>query len=270
MLDRPGRRSSTSRLSPAAVSQPATDITPAVTVPVLSSRTVSRLGRPRAPGTCDEDAQLRTPAAGHHQRRGCGEAQRAGHAMISTASAALNAGPAALPASSQPARVRAEAARTAGTKTPQIRSASRCTADFATGPARPARPGARAACPGPRAARTTIRPPRRRCPQHGGAPATSAGTDSPVIMLASTADSPNSTTPSAAMTSPGPDDDPVSRSQPQDRHAPLGAVTGQDAGLRAAAATRGRASHRRRCAGRAPHTSGPASRKVVTDAATSR
>ena len=45
--------------------------------------------------------------------------------MISTASAALNAWPAGLPASSQPASVSAEQASTAGTNTAQIRSASR-------------------------------------------------------------------------------------------------------------------------------------------------
>ena len=45
--------------------------------------------------------------------------------MISTARAALKAWAAGLPASSQPARVRAEQARTAGTKTAQMRSARR-------------------------------------------------------------------------------------------------------------------------------------------------
>ena len=53
-----------------------------------------------------------------------------GHAMISTASPALTACPAGEPASSQPARVRHGTASTAGTNTPQIRSAIRWTAAF--------------------------------------------------------------------------------------------------------------------------------------------
>ena len=48
-----------------------------------------------------------------------------GHAMISTASAALTARSVGLPAASHPASVSAEAASTSGTNTPQIRSASR-------------------------------------------------------------------------------------------------------------------------------------------------
>ena len=53
-----------------------------------------------------------------------------GQAMISTASAALNACSTGLPASSQPASVSPDAASTAGTNTPLIRSASRWMAAF--------------------------------------------------------------------------------------------------------------------------------------------
>src|SRR6266700_5181138 len=61
-----------------------------------------------------------------------------GQAMISTASAALNTWPAGLPAVSQPARVSAEHASTAGTNTAQIRSAIRWMPALRPGPARPA------------------------------------------------------------------------------------------------------------------------------------
>jgi hypothetical protein len=53
-----------------------------------------------------------------------------GHAMISTARAALNACCPVLPAASQPARVSMASTRMAGTNTPAIRSASRWIAAF--------------------------------------------------------------------------------------------------------------------------------------------
>ena len=53
-------------------------------------------------------------------------------------------------------------------------------------------------------ARTTSRPATTTVPAATVPPSvTSAGTDSPVIMLVSTADWPNSTSPSAAIRSPG-------------------------------------------------------------------
>ena len=50
-----------------------------------------------------------------------------GQAMISTATAAVNAAAAAPPKASQPASVASEIAITTGTKTAETRSASRCT-----------------------------------------------------------------------------------------------------------------------------------------------
>ena len=51
-----------------------------------------------------------------------------GHAMMSTATAAVNADDAATPASSHPASVASATRITAGTKISEMRSASRCTA----------------------------------------------------------------------------------------------------------------------------------------------
>ena len=128
-----------------------------------------------------------------------------GQAMISTASAALNAWPAGLPASSQPASVSAAQASTAGTNTAQIRSASRWM------PALPAwacstiviRWASWVSAP-TLSARTTRRPVSAIVPPVTASPgAASTGTDSPVIMLRSTADWPDRTSPSAAIRSPG-------------------------------------------------------------------
>ena len=102
-----------------------------VTVPVLSSTTVS---------TAREDSSawylvMKMPSCAPRPQAtisaaGVASPSAHGQAMISTASAALNARSAGLPASSHPASVRADATRTAGTKMPQIRSASRWMAAF--------------------------------------------------------------------------------------------------------------------------------------------
>ena len=128
-----------------------------------------------------------------------------GQAMISTASPALNACSAGAPASSHPVRVAAAQASTAGTNTPQTRSASRWMAAFcacacSTSLISPASWVSRPTW----TARTTSRPVSTTVPPVTLSPsAASPGTDSPVIMLRSMAVWPNSTSPSAAMVSPG-------------------------------------------------------------------
>jgi hypothetical protein len=89
----PAYRSRTSRLAPAAGSTPVTAITPVVTVPVLSSTTVS---------TAREDSSasyllMKIPSCAprpHATISAAGVASPSahGHAMIKTARAALNAG----------------------------------------------------------------------------------------------------------------------------------------------------------------------------------
>ena len=79
-------------------------------------------------------------------------------------------------------------------------------------------------------ARTTSRPVSATVPPVTRSPsAASAGTDSPVIMLRSTALWPNSTSPSAAMVSPGTDDELVPGPQRAGGDPPLGSVRAEHA-----------------------------------------
>ena len=128
-----------------------------------------------------------------------------GQAMISTASPALNAVEAGDPASSQPARVAAAHARTAGTKMPLIRSATRWIAAFSACASSTSLISRDSWVSAPvLTARTTIRPVSTMVPPMTASPSpASPGTDSPVIVERSMAVWPNSTSPSAAMVSPG-------------------------------------------------------------------
>ncbi len=104
----------------------ATLIAPVVTVPVLSSTTVSM---PRTvSSTCG--SLINTPSCAPRPvptRIAVGVARPSAHgqAMISTATAAVNAAATGWPDSSQPASVTAAMINTAGTKTAETRSASR-------------------------------------------------------------------------------------------------------------------------------------------------
>ncbi|MEY9214858.1 hypothetical protein ABH917_004304 [Thermobifida halotolerans] len=128
-----------------------------------------------------------------------------GQAMMSTATAAVNAAPTGPPAPTQNPSVATARAITTGTNTPEIRSASRCTSalplwasstSFAIWASWVSAPT--------RVARTTMRPPALTVAPATVSPApTSTGTDSPVSMLMSTAEVPSSTTPSVAIFSPG-------------------------------------------------------------------
>ena len=128
-----------------------------------------------------------------------------GHAMISTATAAVNAVVAPAPAPSQKPSVPAATAMTTGTKTPETRSASRCTSalPFWAASTRRAIWASWVSAP-TRVARTTSRPPTLTVAPVTGSPApTSTGTDSPVSIEVSTAELPETTTPSVAIRSPG-------------------------------------------------------------------
>ncbi len=179
---------------------------PVVTVPVLSSTTVSMrrvLSRICGPFTTMPSCAPRpVPTI---RAVGVASPRAQGHAMISTATPAVNAAW-ALPSSvNQSVNVSAARAMTTGTNTADTRSASRCTS------ARPfcACSTSRASCASwvsapTRVAVTTSRPPTLSVAPTTGSPGpTSTGTASPVTSAASTAEVPSSITPSVAIFSPG-------------------------------------------------------------------
>ena len=157
-----------------------------------------------------------------------------GQAMISTASAALTAALGRAPGGQPPGqrqRRRGQHQRDEHAADPVGEPLDRATSPPA--PARPGRSGAPAGCPrrssrrGRSAGRSTTTVPAVTAPPS----VTSAGTDSPVITLVSTADSPNSTTPSAAIASPGRTTTRSPGPQLPGRDPPLGPVPVQHAGL---------------------------------------
>ena len=129
-----------------------------------------------------------------------------GQAMISTATAALNAA-LAVAGASQPRDQRGDGerrSRRARTRpTPGRRGVAR--APCRSAPPRPAGPSGRACVSAPtRVARTTSRPSALTVAPVTGSPGpTSTGTLSPVTSDASTAEAPSTTTPSVAIFSPG-------------------------------------------------------------------
>ena len=125
--------------------------------------------------------------------------------MMRTATAAVNANDADSPEPSQNPSVATAIAMTTGTKTPETRSARRCTGALPVCAASTSEAICASAVSAPtRVARTTIRPPAFTVAPATSEPGdTSTGTVSPVSMLMSTADEPSSTTPSVATFSPG-------------------------------------------------------------------
>ncbi len=128
-----------------------------------------------------------------------------GQAMISTATAAVNANVALSPVPSQKPSVATAIAITIGTKTPETRSASRCTGALPDCAAVTSRAIWASAVSAPTfVARTTSRPPALTVAPATSSPgSTSTGTGSPVSIDMSTAERPSSTTPSVATFSPG-------------------------------------------------------------------
>ena len=125
--------------------------------------------------------------------------------MISTATAAVNAGVRPPPVPIQKPSVAADSAITIGTNTPEIRSASRCASALPFWASSTSRAiWASWVSPPTRVTRTTSRPPALTVAPTTVSPTpTSTGTDSPVSIEASTAEEPSSTTPSVATFSPG-------------------------------------------------------------------
>ena len=179
---------------------------PVVTVPVLSSTTTSTV-------LVDSSASgplIRMPSWAPRPVptiRAVGVARPSAHgqAMINTATAAANAAVEPAPAPSQKPRVATEIVMTMGTKTPEIRSASRWAWALPVWASSTSRAIWASWVSDPtRVARTTSRPPALTVAPTTVSPGpTSTGTDSPVSIEASTADEPSSTTPSVAIFSPG-------------------------------------------------------------------
>ena len=123
----PATRNTSSWVSPAAGVTAASVMVPVVTVPVLSTTTVStrrvdsRISGPLM--TMPNCAPRPVPTI---SAVGVASPSAQGHAMISTATAAVNAVDTAAPETIQNPRVATARAMTIGTKTPEIRSASRC------------------------------------------------------------------------------------------------------------------------------------------------
>ena len=128
-----------------------------------------------------------------------------GQAMISTATAAVNAKVALSPLPSQKPSVASARPITTGTNTPATRSASRCTGALPPCASVTSFAICASVVSAPtRVARTTSRPPALTVAPATESPGpTSTGTDSPVSMLTSTAELPCSTSPSVATFSPG-------------------------------------------------------------------
>ncbi len=177
-----------------------------VTVPVLSSTIVSI----RCVDSSTSGPLIRMPSCAPRpvptsSAVGVARPSAHGQAMISTATAAVNAAAAGAPAPSQNPSVARESVITTGTNTADTRSASRCTGALPLC-ARSTSAAICASCVSAptRVARTTSRPPAFTvAPTTRADGPTSTGTGSPVSMLSSTADEPSSTTPSVATCSPG-------------------------------------------------------------------
>ena len=179
---------------------------PVVTVPVLSSTTVST----RRVDSSTSGPLMRMPSCAPRpvptmSAVGVARPSAQGQAMISTATAAANASAAPWSVTSHPTRVAAARAITAGTNHAEMRSASRCTGALpvcARSTSRPMR--ARAVSAPTPVASTTSRPPAFTVAPTTASPGpTSTGTLSPVSSDWSTADVPSTTTPSVATVSPG-------------------------------------------------------------------
>ncbi len=202
----PARRSSSASSVPTAVCTSASAIRPVVTVPVLSRTTVST----RRVDSRTSGPLMRMPSWAPRpvptiSAVGVARPRAHGQAMIRTATAAVKAAVGLSVISSQVTQVPSARASTTGTKTPEIRSASRCTSalPFCASSTSRAIRASWVSAP-TRVASTTRRPevltvaPVTKSPT----PA-STGTDSPVSMEASTAELPSTTVPSVAIFSPG-------------------------------------------------------------------
>ena len=199
-------RSTSSASSPVAAVTSMTDMRPVVTVPVLSSAMVST----RRVDSSTSGPVMRMPSWAPRpvptmRAVGVASPSAQGQAMMSTATAAVNAACAEPPSTSHATRVMTEIPITTGTNTADTRSARRCTSalrDCASSTRR----AIWASCVSDptRVAFTTRRPPVLRVAPTTASPGeTSTGTDSPVTRAASMLLVPEVTTPSVATFSPG-------------------------------------------------------------------
>ena len=202
----PASRSSSPASTPGAAATSARLIRPVVMVPVLSSTIVSTA----RVDSSTSGPLIRMPSCAPRPvptRIAVGVARPIAHgqATISTATAAVNAAPAGCPAASHPVSVTTATAMTTGTNTAEIRSASRCTGALPACASVTSRVIWASWVPAPTlVARTTSRPPAFTHPPATPSPGpTSAGTGSPVSIEVSTAELPETTTPSVAIFSPG-------------------------------------------------------------------
>ena len=202
----PASRSSSSSSVSGAVTTSRKVIRPVVTVPVLSSTTVST----RRVDSSTSGPRIRMPSCAPRpvptmSAVGVASPRAQGQAMMRTATAAVMAALAPMPVPSQNPRVPTARAITTGTKNAETRSASRCTSALPCWASSTSRAICASWVSAPTlVARTTRRPPTLTVAPATASPGpTSTGTDSPVSMAASTADVPDSTTPSVAIFSPG-------------------------------------------------------------------
>ena len=194
-----------------------------------------------------------------------------GHAMISTATAAVNPdamlSPLNPPATIQATSVTTDSAITIGTNTAEMRSASRCTRLLPAwaSSTRRARCARRVSSP-TEVAVTIRRPSAARVPPVTALPVdASTGADSPVIMLSSIEACPSTTTPSVATFSPGRT---TKRSPTCSRSMPTRVPSSSSTSFAAScmsARTDAPARRLERCS-----TKRPSSKKTVTAAATSK
>ena len=179
---------------------------PVVTVPVLSSTTVSTLRvDSRTSGPLMRMPSCAPRPVPTSSAVGVASPRAQGQAMISTATEAVKAAVIGKPAPSHTPRVATAIAMTIGTKTPEIRSARRCTSALPDCASSTIWAICASCVSEPtRVARTTRRPPVLTVAPVTSSPSeTSTGTDSPVSMEASTAEEPETTVPSVAIFSPG-------------------------------------------------------------------
>ena len=184
------------------------DILPVVTVPVLSSTTVSTL---RVDSNTSGPLMMMPSCAPRPvptiNAVGVARPRAQGQAMINTATAAVNAVVAlsvAAAVSQKPSVAKARVITT-GTKIADTRSARRWTSALPVWASSTIRPIWASAVSAPtRVARTTRRPPALTVAPATASPGpTSTGTGSPVSNEASTAEVPSATVPSVAIFSPG-------------------------------------------------------------------
>ena len=200
-------------------------------------------------GSLDQQAELRAAARADEQRGRRGEPERARAGDDQHRDGGGEGERRAL-AGGEPERraSRAAIAITTGTKTPETRSASRCTGALPDCASVTSRAICASAVSAPTfVARTTSRPPALTVAPTTSSPGCfSTGTDSPVSSDWSTALAPSSTTPSVATFSPGLTTKRSPGRELLDRDAPLGPVVVEDGDvLRAELEQRGDARRRR-------------------------